>query len=546
MRKILCLILFSFIALTLDGNSIQDIGSIIKGIVTDSSGAPLTGATVTIDDSEIGTNTDSEGHYIISGLNNGLYTLRFSFIGYETVTKEIDLQKAIDLNIVLKEKPYMTEEVLVDAMRAGKHTPLAYTVINKEAIKEQNIGQDMPYLLSLTPSLVETSEAGNGVGYTNMRIRGTDANRINVTIDGIPLNDPESQQVFWVDLPDLASSVENIQVQRGAGTSSNGSGAFGATISIQTTVPEGEPFAEVSSSAGSFNTFKNMISAGTGLIRGKFALQMRLSDLKSDGYIDRTGSDHKSAFINGVFRTVNSSLKLNILLGKEHTGIGWWGVPADSLATNRKYNPAGEYRDESGNIHYYNNESDNYIQDHFQLIYSHAFNKYMTVNSAFHYTHGEGYYEEYAEDEPLGNYGLSPFVIGDTLISSSDLVRQKWLSNGFYGLVYSLRYRKDRIEAVAGGGMNTYLGDHYGKIIWMEYPGETEKDHQWYFNRGRKSEVSIYGKVNYSLSDKINVYGDMQYRYVGYRMMGIDADLTDLASDTGFHSSIPKQVSFTQ
>ena len=253
------------------------------------------------------------------------------------------------MNISLTEKPFMTGEVLVNAMRAGEHAPLAYSTIGKEMLKKQNTGQDMPYLLSLTPSLVETSEAGNGIGYTSLRIRGTDGNRINVTIDGIPLNDPESQQVFWVDLPDLASSVDNIQVQRGAGTSSNGAGAFGATISLQTVNPENEPFAEIVTSVGSFNTMKNMVSAGTGLLGGKFALLMRYSDLKSDGYIDRTGSDHRSAFISGIFRTEKSMLKANIILGEEHTGIGWWGVPKEMLAVNRRYNPAGEYTDEEGN-----------------------------------------------------------------------------------------------------------------------------------------------------------------------------------------------------
>ena len=248
-------------------------------------------------------NADTEGNYSFTGIRDGAYKLRFSFVGYESAIREITLRGEIILNVSLEGKSYLTDDVMISSTRAGEHSPLAYTAVGREILKKQNSAQDMPYLLSLTPSLVETSEAGNGVGYTSMRIRGTDGNRINVTIDGIPLNDPESQQVFWVDLPDLASSVENIQVQRGAGTSSNGAGAFGATISIQTANPENEPFAEINSSFGSYNTFKNVVSAGTGLLGGKFAMQMRYSDLKSDGYIDRTGSDHRSAFINGLFRT---------------------------------------------------------------------------------------------------------------------------------------------------------------------------------------------------------------------------------------------------
>ncbi|HKK42508.1 MAG TPA: TonB-dependent receptor [Bacteroidales bacterium] len=540
MRRLICFIVFLAYSLTVVADGFQEKGSVIRGKVTDREGNGLAGAAVTVGNKGLGTHTGSDGHFIISGLKDGKYTLRVSFIGYRTFTRDLDLKKELVMDVVLIQQPFLTQEVLVNATRAGEHSPLAYSVIQKDAIREQNTGQDMPYLLSLTPSLVETSEAGNGVGYTNLRIRGTDANRINVTIDGIPLNDPESQQVFWVDLPDLASSVENIQVQRGAGTSSNGSGAFGATISIETTNPGNEPFAEVSSSAGSFNTLKNMVAAGTGLINGKFALQMRLSDLKSDGYIDRTGSDHRSAFINGIFRTDKSSLKLNILLGQEHTGIGWWGVPQDSLVTNRKYNPAGEYTDDSGIVHYYDNESDNYEQDHFQLIYGHTFSDAFSLNAALHYTRGKGYYEEYAEDQPLVDYGLVPFITGDSLISTSDLVRRLWLANDFYGLVYSVRYQKNRLEAVAGGGANLYNGDHYGNIIWMQNAGETPKGYRWYFNTGKKEEISIYGKVNFALSGSLNAFGDLQYRYVYYRMAGPDADFTDLTQKHSYGFFNPK------
>ncbi len=540
MRRLICSIFFLSFSLVLLAGMLQDGSLPIRGKVTDVSGNVLAGAAVVLEGTAFGTHTGADGSFVIRGLRRGKNILRVSFIGFETYRKEIDPGKDEFLTVVLNPQPYVTQEVLVNATRAGEHSPLAYSVMDKDEIKEQNTGRDIPYLLSLTPSLVETSEAGNGVGYTNLRIRGTDANRINVTIDGIPLNDAESQQVFWVDLPDLASSVENIQVQRGAGTSSNGSGAFGATISIKTISPGNEPFASISSYAGSYNTFKNMVSAGTGLINGKFALQMRLSDLKSDGYIDRTGSDHESAFINGLFRTGKSSIKMNILLGKEHTGIGWWGVPADSLATNRKYNPAGEYTDESGKINYYCNESDNYIQNHFQLIYSHAFSKWFTLDAALHYTMGKGYYEEYAEDQPLIDYGLSPFIIGDSLVSVSDLVRRKWLSNDFYGVVYSLRYQRDRLEAVAGGGSNLYIGDHYGNIIWMQNAGNTEKDYRWYLNRGRKGEISIYGKVNYSLSGRLNAFWDLQYRHVNYRMSGPDADFTDLAQQHSYDFFNPK------
>jgi len=521
-------------------NAGNDNGSVIRGKVMDISGNALTGASVTVTDSFIGVHTNSDGTYVITGLKDGTYLLSFSFIGYETRVEDVDLQGDIILNISLTEKPYQTEDVLVSAMRAGEHAPLAYSTIGRDILKKQNSGYDLPYLLSLTPSYVETSEAGNGIGYTSLRIRGTDANRINVTIDGVPLNDAESQQVFWVDLPDLASSVENIQIQRGAGTSSNGSGAFGATISLQTLNPESEPFAEIATSVGSYNTLKNTVSAGSGMLGGKFGLMMRYSDIKSDGYIKRTGSNHRSENISAIFRSGKSILKANILIGQEHTGIGWWGVPKEMLSIDRRYNPAGEYTDESGNIKYYDNESDNYNQNHFQLTYSQKLGDYFSLHTALHYTKGKGYYEEYRADQNYADYGLQEVIIGDSVITNTDLIRRKWMSNDFYGLVYSLKYKKDNIEATIGGGMNQYLGDHFGKIIWMQYAGNTEKDYQWYFNDSRKGEISMYGKINYSLSEKFSIFGDMQYRHILYEMKGIDDDMKDLGQEHRFGFFNPK------
>ena len=540
MRRIGFLILFLGLPGVLNSNAFQVNGSVIKGKVTDPTGNALIGAGVAIENTFLGMHTGSDGTYFIAGLRDGKYTLTFSFIGYDTQVKEVNLKGEVILNIALSEEPYLTPEVLINATRAGAHAPLAFSTVNKEMLKKQNTGYDMPYLLSLTPSLVESSEAGNGIGYTSLRIRGTDGNRINVTIDGIPLNDPESQQVFWVDLPDLASSVENIQVQRGAGTSSNGAGAFGATISIQTTNPESEPFAEIASSFGSFNTMKNMVSAGTGMIGGKFGLQMRYSDLRSDGYIERTGSRHRAEYISGIFRTGRSSLKANIILGEEHTGIGWWGVPKEMLTVNRRYNPAGEYTDESGLKHYYNNESDNYNQNHFQLIYSLKLNNFLSLHTALHYTKGKGYYEEYREDQSFADYGLPDVSSGDTIITGTDLIRRKWMSNDFYGLVYSLKYQKEKIEVTSGGGINQYLGDHYGKIIWMRNAGNTEKDYQWYFNNSVKGEVSLYSKVSYLLSDRATVFGDIQYRHVLYTMTGIDDDLKNIGQEHNFGFFNPK------
>jgi iron complex outermembrane receptor protein len=512
----------------------------ISGKVTDENGNPLPGASVTIKNTFLGTYTQTDGTYLLKISREGIYSVKFSFMGYESAERIVDLKGKSSIDLNLFPRAIMTEEVVVSATRAGNKTPVSFTNVGSDIISNRNSGQDIPYLIALTPSLVETSETGTGIGYTGLRIRGTDGSRINVTIDGIPLNDAESQQVFWVDLPDLASSVDNIQVQRGVGTSANGSGAFGASVNIETKSPENLPFTLISTSLGSFNTYKNMIMAGTGLLAGRFAFQIRYSDLKSDGYIERTGTSSRSAYLSGVFRTEKSRLKANLVLGEEHTGISWWGVPKEMLQINRRFNPAGEYTDETGIKHYYDNESDNYKQNHFQLIYSLSLSKYAFLHTAFHYTSGEGYYEEYREDQPFSDYGLPALIIGNAEINSSDLVRRKWMSNDFSGVVYSLNYKRSRIDAVFGGGMNTYYGSHFGKIIWMRNAGSTEKDLQWYLNRSVKSEISIYGKINYRLSDRLNGYGDLNYRYVYYKMSGPDDDLKLLLQKHTFSFFNPK------
>lgn len=534
------LLLFLLSVILLGSFSVKLTGQSLGGIVTDLSDEPLAGASVVIEGTFTGVVTDAGGTYLLTGLKAGEYTVRYSFIGFESRIRKVNVTGDARENVSLRPKAIITDDVIISATRAGEQTPLAYSSVAGEILEKKNSGQGIPYLLSLTPSFVETSESGNGIGYTSLRIRGTDASRINVTIDGIPLNDPESQQVFWVDLPDLASSVDNIQVQRGVGTSSNGAGAFGASINIQTKGIENEPFAGISSAAGSYGTFRNSITAGTGLLNDRFAFQMRYSDLRSNGYVARTGSEHNSALFSALYRTGKSLVKANIILGKEKTGIGWWGVPEEMLHIDRRYNPAGEYTDELGNVHYYDNETDNYTQNHYQLIFSRKMNEYFSLHSALHYTFGKGYYEEYREDAEYSKYGLPQMTIDDLTLFETDIVRRKWMSNDFYGLVWSLNYRKDRIDAKIGGGMNLYSGDHYGRIIWMRYPGTSENNHQWYFNNGEKREASLYGKMNYSLTEKLSVFGDLQYRYVGYSLTGEDDDLKDIGQTHKFGFFNPK------
>ncbi len=540
MRRLFLIIVVFLTVLPIVASAPPENGSVIRGKITDSSGNALAGATVTIYNTFLGVHSGSDGNYSFTALKDGIYRLSFSFIGYKPQVHEIVLKGEAVLNITLEEQPFSVGEVIVSGVRAGNKSPLAYTTLDSTVISKLNSGQDIPFLLSLTPSLVETSDAGNGIGYTNLRIRGTDASRINITIDGIPVNDAESQQVFWVDLPDIASSIDNIQVQRGAGTSSNGSGAFGGTVSLQTRNPENEPFAAVSSSAGSFNTFKKMITAGTGLLADRFAFQLRYSELKSDGYIERTGSKHRSAYFSGIYRSGRSLLKTNIILGEEHTGIGWEGVPKEMLSVDRRYNPAGEYTDDNGLIHYYGNETDNYWQDHFQLIYSLKLNEYLNLSTALHYTKGKGYYEEYNDNNPLSDYGLPGITIGDSTVTSMDNITRKWLSNDFYGFIYTLKYKKDKLELTSGGGGNYYSGEHFGRIIWMQYAGNNQSDYQWYFNTGTKSELNLFGKADYSVNNRLSIFGDLQYRYILYRMRGIDDNQVDLGQVHNFNFFNPK------
>jgi len=507
----------------------QDNGLTIKGKVNDINGLPLPGAGITIENTIFGVHTDSEGNYSLLVRKGGVYKLRFSFIGFESQIRDITLKGDTVLNIVLLAKSVMTEEVFVNATRAGEQTPMAYSTVTKEDISKNNIAQDIPYLLGYTPSLVVSSDAGTGVGYTNINIRGTDVKRINVTIDGVPVNDAESHGVWWVDLPDLASSADNIQIQRGVGTSTNGAGAFGATINFQTTNLNREPYAEVNSSYGSFNTSKNTINFGTGLINKKFAIDARLSKIWSDGYIDRAFSDLKSFFISGTMYGETSILKLMIFSGVEHTYQAWDGVPKDSLATHRTFNP-----------HSYKNETDNYWQDNYQLHYSKEINGNLSANAALHYTHGQGYYENLVQNSKFSSFNLPNAIFNSDTITSTDFITQRWLRNDFYGFTYSLNYKKNRITTIVGGGWNQYLGNHFGNIIWAKTVTYNNDSYQWYKGTGNKKDLNTFLKINYSLTSKLNLYADLQFRNINYSIGGFDENLKDITQNHKYNFFNPK------
>ena len=511
----------------------------LSGVVT-GNGEPLAGASVVLENSYYGISTSSEGTFEFKNLKKGDYTLKVSFIGFLTKEVVVSLNANKKITIHLFPDVVLTDEVLISATRANSKTPVAYTNVTGEEIASRNMGQDIPYLLQLTPSFVATSDAGAGVGYTNFRIRGTDLNRINVTVNGIPANDAESHGTWFVDLPDLASSIENVQVQRGVGTSTNGAAAFGATINMQTNALRKNAYGEYKTAAGTFNTFKNTVSAGSGLINGKFAVDARLSKVTSDGYIDRASSDLKSFFVSGGYYSENTIIKVNIFSGFEETYQAWNGISSEMLKTNRTYNSCGEYTDENGVTRYYDNQVDHYQQDHYQLHFSHKLNSMWNINASAFYTYGRGYYENYKQNKRLSDYRLPDIGFANDTIRRTDLVNRKWLDNRFYGVTYSVNYTGSKSNLILGGGYSMYDGDHFGNVIWAKYYGSSNPNHEWYRNNGKKKDYNFYAKYNYRVGENLNLFADLQFRKIEYSIKGIDDDLRDLGQSHDFNFFNPK------
>ncbi|HWD87020.1 MAG TPA: TonB-dependent receptor [Mucilaginibacter sp.] len=493
----------------------------ISGKVTDlQTGAALPGATVSINQNKVVTNAN--GGYHIGGLNTGTCSIRVTYIGYQTISQNIALKADTVINFQLSAGNIITDEVTVNGTRAQKNAPLAFTDLTRKDIQKNNLGQDLPYLLDQTPSVVTTSDAGTGIGYTYIHIRGSDATRINVTINGIPYNDSEEQGVFFVDIPDIASSVENVQIQRGVGTSTNGAGAFGATINIQTTTRRDTAYAEFNNSIGSFGTVRNSVNVGTGLLGGHFTFDGRLSRIYSDGYIDRAFADLKSYFLTGAYYGKKTIIRFVTFSGQEHTYQAWDGIPEDTLrAGNRRYNDLGL----EPNGAYYKNQTDNYWQDHFQLLIDQQLSDKLSFNGALHYTHGYGYYEEYQPQQNLANYSITPAVIGSDTISTTDLVRRLWLNNKFYGLTYNFKYQaQNNLDFNLGGAYNQYHGAHYENIEWTQESTNIPPDYEYARDNALKTDFNIYGKANYRLN-KFNFYADVQYRHISYSFFGFNDQL---------------------
>jgi len=530
----------------------------LYGTVRDASGKGLPAVQISFMDYQYQTYTDLSGGFVLKNLRipGDNWTLYFNLNGYNeqiyNVSKS-DLNKSIEVTLFSKTRNL--EEISVNALR--QNSIKSSSTIS--SFKKKNFGQDIPFLLEENPSVVTTSDAGAGVGYTGIKVRGVDASRINVTINGIPVNDPESHDVYWVNMPDLASSIENLQLQRGVGSSTNGAGAFGASVNIKTNNISNDPFAEVDNSFGSFRTMKNSIKAGTGMLNNKFSMEMRLSRIKSNGYIDRASSDLSSYYLAGAYVGEKTVVKAIAFSGKEITYQAWYGTPESRI--NGDVNAMNSYADRnyldsadranllnSGrtyNFYTYENEVDNYQQDNYQFHVNHRFNRGWYLNVAGHYTYGRGFYEQYRKEDELSDYGLDNITFGQDTVNTTDLIRRRWLANHFVGAVYSLNGQINNLKTflVFGGATNTYLGEHFGEIVWARFASSSEIRDRYYDNNAQKTETSHYLKTSTNLTQNLTFGLDLNYRFVHYQFLGIDevnGSLMDLQQTIPFHFFNPK------
>lgn len=537
---------FAFSQTTLSGKIVNETGEIIPG------------ARIVLAQTFQGDVSGSDGTYSISNIKEGKYVLEISAFGFQSSLDTIQISgTTMTRDFKLQTLSYMSEEIVVSSLRAGDKTPTTYTNLSSSSIQKVNFGQDLPYLFNLTPSTVVTSDAGAGVGYTGIRIRGVDPTRTNVTINGIPINDSESHGTYWVNMPDFASSIDNIQIQRGVGTSSNGAAAFGASINIKTNEVVKDPYGEIHTSYGSFGTLKNTIKVGTGLINNKFTLDTRMSRITSDGYIDRASSNLQSFYLSGAWLGKKSVLRANVFSGKEITYQAWYGTPqcivdgndADKNAyADRNYLSDSQRANlfNSGrtyNFYEYENEVDNYQQDHYQLHFLHTFNSKLNFNLAAHYTRGKGYYEQFRASDDLANYGLDPVIFSADTITNSDIIRRRWLDNHFYGGIFSVNYNDlKNLNITLGGAANVYEGRHYGEIIWAEFASNSDIRDKYYKSYANKLDLSTYLKVTYSL-EKFTFYGDVQYRHIDYSFVGpeaVNGEIVDTKQTVSYDFVNPK------
>ena len=480
-------------------------------------------------------------------------TLRLSFL---LLASSIGLQAQNQSQVNFKDQDSLStitlEEVKLTGIKAKDNTPVTFTNVSKKDITSRNLGQDIPILLNYLPAVVTTSDAGAGIGYTGIRVRGSDATRVNVTLNGIPYNDAESQGTFWVNLPDFASSVEQIQLQRGVGTSTNGSAAFGASLNVETSGIQQNAFSSLSSSLGSFNTFKNTFQFSTGMLNDHFSFSGRLSKINSDGYIDRAASNLDAYFFQAAFQDENTLIKALIFGGHEITYQSWYGVDAETLVSNRTYNPAGEMYDNNGDLTgFYDNQVDDYTQDHYQFHWDEKINAFWSSSLGLNYTYGRGFYEEYNDvwynenisfggDTSFDYLQIQPFTVGETTVESTENISQKWLDNDYYVLTLGLNYQTAETTINFGGLYSRYIGDHFGKLLWGQTIGASAPNHRFYENQGVKTEGSFFAKATQQLSSKLTGFLDLQIRGIDYKVEGTISGPDNFDVDDQFTFFNPK------
>ena len=432
------------------------------------------------------------------------------------------------------------DAVLVKAVRVDAKSPITHTNVTKEEIAKRNLGQDIPILLNFLPSVVTTSDAGAGIGYTGIRVRGVSSQSTNVTINGIPYNDAESLGTFWVNLGDFSSSVESLQLQRGVGTSTNGSGAFGASINVLTDAVSKEANGQIANSFGSFGTRKHTVKYSTGLLNDHFEIAGRLSNISSDGYIDRASTDLKSYFLQGSYVDDNTLIKAVLFGGSEVTYQSWFGIDRATLESDRTFNPAGIYTDDDGNTQFYDREVDDYMQDHYQLHWNQRYNSQWSTNLGLNYTYGRGFFEQFREDDDFATYGFQSLTVNGQTVNTTDLVRRRWLDNDFYVINASANYKNNNLDMIFGGSFSHYNGDHFGEVIWAEFASQSDIRDRYYDGNAEKNDLSGFAKANFRLNDKIKLYGDLQVRNVTYKTSGINSNLTLFNVDESFTFFNPK------
>ena len=503
----------------------------LNGKVVNENNESLPGATILVKESNKGTSTDFDGKFRVN-LPKGTSTIQVSFVGYKTVSKEISLTKNDAIEFVLFPNATVLEEVLVAAVRVQSDAPIAHSNLTKKEIAKRNLGQDIPVLLNYLPSVISSSDAGAGVGYTYIRVRGSDASRVNVTINGIPYNDAESQGTFWVNLGDFASSTQSLQLQRGVGTSTNGSGAFGASLNILTDAISEQAGGEIANSFGSYGTRKHTVKFTTGKVNKHFEFAGRLSNIYSDGYVDRASTDLKSYFFQGSYTDDNTLIKAITFGGTEKTYQAWYGLDATQLEQDRKQNP-----------YTYDNETDNYKQDHYQLHWDEKLNENWSTNIGLNYTRGKGYFEQFKADSGISKYNE---IVEQTGVDSwgtpvTDVIVRRWLDNHFYVFNGNTTYIKENLEIVSGFSYSNYKGDHFGEVIWAKQfaPTANIRD-QYYFSDASKKDFSVFSKATFKISEKLKTFVDLQGRFVNYKTNGLTADRNPLNIEEKFSFFNPK------